>query len=1213
MFKKVNPKQNFPEMEREIMEYWKEDKTFEKSVGKDKKTHTYSFFDGPPFATGLPHYGHVVASLIKDVVPRFWTMKGKTVERRWGWDCHGLPIENMIEKEHDIKNKKDIEKWGVDKFNDACHASVLRYADEWKKFIPRVGRWVDMENDYKTMDWKYTESIWWVFSELYKKGLIYEGYKTMHLCPRCETTLSNFEVTLGYKMVKDFSVIVKFKITDKDFLSKYCQGSPTSFLAWTTTPWSVPTTMGLAIGPDFNYVIFSVQGEQFICVKERLSYVIEKGKVEKYEIVGEIKGSNVKRISYKHPFSDFYRDDERIKKNENVYKTHITDYVSLEDGTGIVTINGAFGEVDMEAAKKIGLPIIINVKTDGSFMAEMKEFAGMKVKSLEGGQNADIEIIKYLAHSGTLFAKEKYEHSYPHCWRCDTPLINYAASSWFVKVTEIKDKMIKNNRKIRWVPEYIKDGRFGKWLEDARDWAVSRSRFWGAPLPVWKCKDCGENVVMSSIDELRKNTDRKLTKIIFLRHGESESNLMDIKAGQIEGYPLTKKGIKQSENAAELLKSEKIDVMISSPILRAKQTAEIIGKALKIKFIEDARVKEFDFGSWNGHNGKDLFCAQNREYLEYKKLGSIEEKYNFKLGGNGESRAEIENRVRNFIKEITEKHKGKNILVVGHAGTNAIFCKIIDDLSIAETYKKEFMLGNAEKNIFYVDENGKQFNMHKPNIDGVKIQCPKCGKGAEIAGEVFDCWFESGSMPYAQFHYPFENGEKFKHSFPADFIAEGLDQTRGWFYTLIVLSTALFGKPAFKNVIVNGIVLAEDGQKMSKRLKNYPEPNLLVEKYGADSLRYYLLSSPVMKGENLNFSEKGVEEVLKRFILILWNAYSFLIMNLELCKISKKDLYEENESDNILDKWIVSELNILMREVNEEMENYDLARASRPLREFIDKLSNWYIRRSRRRFSVENDAGDRKSAFRTLYGVMVEYAKLIAPFMPFLAEEMFRNLTGKESVHLEEFPQANEKFIDIKLSKSMDLVRRVATLTLAARAKNSIKVRMPLSALIIGKSKMTTKDAKDKFDIKDKFTDASLDDELFEIMKDELNVKEAHYVNEFEAREGWAYEEDGFIKIGLNLNVTEELELEGYAREVIRHIQTMRKEAKYKRDDRIKVSIAKSNELIEKVVCSFGVNIRRECIIDDVKIEENLKTEDFDLIKELKLKDSSIAAGIKKA
>ncbi|MFZ2970872.1 MAG: class I tRNA ligase family protein, partial [Minisyncoccia bacterium] len=780
MFKKVNPKQNFPEMEREIMEYWKRDKTFEKSVNDGEKKSEYSFFDGPPFATGLPHYGHVVASLMKDVVPRYWTMRGYRVERRWGWDCHGLPIENLVEKEHDIKNKQDIEKWGVDKFNEACHNSVLRYADEWKKFIPRIGRWVDMDNDYRTMDWKYTESIWWVFSELYKKGLIYEGNKSMHICPRCETTLSNFEVTQGYKTVKDFSVIAKFKIANQDFLKKYCGGKPTSFLAWTTTPWSIPTTMALAIGADLDYVVVKIGEERIICVKERLDYVLEKGKTDKFEIINELKGKEMEHISYVHPFEKFYKDHEEVKNNSKVYQTHFTDYVSTEDGTGIVTINGAFGEIDMEAAKKIGLPIVVNVKMDGAFTSEMGEFAGMKVKSIEDSQKTDVEIIKFLAHGGTLFAKEKYEHSYPHCWRCDTPLINYATSSWFVKVTAIKDKMIKNNKEIKWVPEYIKEGRFGKWLSEARDWAVSRSRFWGAPLPVWKCAECQEKIVMGSIDELRKNTNGKITKFIFIRHGESGKNLDEVKSDSIDKYPLTKDGIGHAKRAAKGLKDKKIDIIITSPVLRTRQTAEIIGKELKAKVMKDDLIMEYRYGSWNDKSSK--YLLENDElYRKYKKITDLEEKYNFVLGGSGESRAQMEARIKKFINLCLEKYSGKNILVVSHGGLNATFKRVLSGILIADYFIAQNALGYCESEVYYVDENGKEFNMHKPNIDKIKAKCPKCAGEAEIVGDVFDCWFESGSMPYAQYHYPFENADKFKKSFPADFIAEGLDQTRGWF------------------------------------------------------------------------------------------------------------------------------------------------------------------------------------------------------------------------------------------------------------------------------------------------------------------------------------------------------------------------------------------------------------------------------------------------
>ncbi|MCK4591853.1 class I tRNA ligase family protein, partial [Candidatus Parcubacteria bacterium] len=938
---------------------------------------------------------------------------------------------------------------------------------------------------------------------------------------------------------------------------------------------------------------------------------LEKSQYDKFEIINNLKGKEMKYISYTHPFGDFYKDHKEVKNNSKVYQTHITDYVNIEDGTGIVTINGAFGEIDMAAAKEIGLPIVVNVRMDGTFTNEMREFSGMKVKSIEDSQKTDIEIIKYMAHNNTLFAKEKYEHSYPHCWRCDTPLLNYATSSWFVKVTEIKDKMVKNNQKIKWVPDYIKEGRFGKWLEDARDWAVSRSRYWGAPLPIWRCEKCENIEVINSVDDLRNKTDQKITKFILLRHGESESNVKKVKAGQIDGYPLTQKGIKQVKNATETLKKKKIDIIISSPVLRTKQTAEIISKKLGIKYIKDERIREYDFGSWNGHGSDDAFCEENKIYQEYRKLKYDEEKYNFKLGGDGESRREIEERVRKFIKEITKKYAGKNILVVGHGGINAMFHKVIKNTSIKDTYKYEFTLDNAKQSIFYTDENKKEFNLHKPNIDKIKIKCSKCGSEAKIVGDVFDCWFESGSMPYAQWHYPFENQDKFKKGFPAEFIAEGLDQTRGWFYTLMVLSTALFSKSAFKNVIVNGIVMAEDGQKMSKRLKNYPEPNLLIEKYGADALRYYLLTSPVMKAENLNFSERGVEEVLKRFILTLWNVYSFLVMNADLTPDSRRHVNvsplddDVVKSSNLLDKWIISELNILIKEINGQMQNYDLVRASRPLREFVDKLSNWYVRRSRKRFTSEN-IEDGNSAFQTLYYVLAEYSKLMAPFMPFLAEEIYRNLTGKESVHLEDFPKVNKKLINKKVSREMNFVRDVVALGLAIRAKNSLKVRQPLLELRIMNH------------------ESRITEELLDLIKDELNVKNVEFVESLQVGstqengannvDDWILEEDGNLKVALNLNITDELKLEGQARELVRHIQVMRKEAKYNRDDIILVeySFAGENKDIKKVFEKWGDYIKKECLVKEIIFSEKLDEDSFDLAKELEIGNLKLEIGIKR-
>jgi len=832
---------------------------------------------------------------------------------------------------------------------------------------------------------------------------------------------------------------------------------------------------------------------------------------------------------------------------------------------------------------------------------------GREVKPKRNPRETDEKVVKYLEENNKLFSKENYKHSYPHCWRCDTPLLNYATSSWFVKVTEIKDKMVANNQKINWMPEYVKDGRFGKWLEDARDWAVSRSRFWGAPLPIWRCEKCKNVEVVNSIDDLRNKTSQKITKFILLRHGESENNVLKIKAGGSNKYGLTKKGVKQCEAVAKDLKNQEIDFIITSPIKRAKQTTEIINKKLKLEVTENNLVKEYDFGKWNGCSHQDL-VGKDDLYDKYIKLDYGKERYNFVFGGDGESRQDVEDRVRKFVNECTQKYSGKNILVVAHGGINAMFNRVINEYSIEKTFGVEHLFGNAEQNVFYADEKGKRFDLHKPNIDKVKIKCSKCGEEAKIVGDVFDCWFESGSMPYAQCHYPFENKNKFEKSFPADFIAEGIDQTRGWFYTLIVLSTALFDKPAFKNVIANGIVLAENGQKMSKRLKNYPEPNLLIEKYGADALRYYLLTSPVMKAENLNFSEKGVEEVLKRFILTLWNVYSFLVMNAEIPltpfakggtktpPLKKGAGGISGNSNNLLDKWILSEFNILVEEVNKQMQDYDLVKAARPLREFVDKLSNWYVRRSRKRFTSEN-IEDRDSAFQTLHYILTEYSKLLAPFMPFIAEKIYRNLTDKESVHLENYPVANKNLIDEKVSEEMNFVRGVVALGLAIRAKNGLKVRQPLS-------KLKVKSQKSKV----------ADDNLLDLIKDELNVKNVEFVESLQEGDNkWICEGDNRIKISLNIEITEELRLEGFAREIVRHIQVMRKEAKYNRDDIIlvKYSFTGDDKDVKKVFDKWEDYIKKECLVKSIEFSDELANGDFDLIGGLKVGSKEVRIGIK--
>jgi isoleucyl-tRNA synthetase len=878
---------NPSQMEEEILAFWQKEKIFEKSVEKEAPKGDYVFYDGPPFATGTPHYGHIVASLMKDTVPRYWTMRGYRVERRWGWDCHGLPIENIVEQELKIKTKKEIEeKIGVEKFNEICRSKVLMYADEWKKVIPRIGRFVDMDNPYMTMDISYMESIWWVFKQLYDKGLIYEGYKAMHICPRCETTLSQSEVSQGYKEIKDLSLVVKFELEDE----------PNTFLlAWTTTAWTLPGNVALAVGAQVDYLkikvlenfspssLYAQEGEVYILAKRTAEKNLEG---IKYEIIEEFKGEKIVGKSYQPLFSYFATPENR-KKGFRVYSA---DFVSTEEGTGIVHIAPAFGEDDMRLGQDKNLPFIQHVTLDGRFILEVKDFAGEAVKPFGDYQATDKKIIEWLKKNNKLFSFNEYLHSYPHCWRCDTPLLNYATSSWFVKVTALKERMIKLAQEINWVPSHLKEGRFGKWLEGATDWSISRQRFWGSVLPIWRCQGKGEQ------------------------------------------------------------------------------------KCSNIKVI-----------------------------------GSIKE---------------------------------------------------LEELS------------------------GQKVNdLHKHLIDKITFPCKKCGGEMKRVPDVLDCWFESGSMPYAQFHYPFENKEKFEKNFPAEFIAEGVDQTRCWFYYLLVLSTALFDKIPFKNVIANGIVLAEDGQKMSKRLKNYPDPMEIVNEYGADALRYYLLISPVMKADTLYFSKKGVEEVYKKLILILWNLLSFYkIYATNESEITLAN-YKNQLAKHILDRWIFAELHLLIKTVTEQMNAYDLVLASRPIENFVNNLSTWWLRRSRERFK-SSSLQERKEALITFRFILATLAKVLAPFIPFMAEKIYQE-TGreKESVHLEDWPEFDESLINQGLLAEMAQARKIVELIHALRAEAKIKVRQPLAEVEIKGIRLSP--------------------EILSLVLEEVNVKKGTFLDEIKQKEGW--------------------------------------------------------------------------------------------------------------
>lgn len=865
----VSSEIKFPSMEHDILAFWDKHNTFEKSNEQRRNQKYFSFYDGPPFANGLPHYGHLLASTIKDTVPRYWNMRGFYVERRFGWDCHGLPVEFEIEKTHNLKGRNDILKMGVAKFNELCQNSVFKYTAEWQKTITRMGRWVDWKNQYRTMDPSFMESVWWVFNELYNQGLVYRGYKVVPYSPRITAVLSNFEANQNYKDVQDPAITVKFKVKDEDAY----------FLAWTTTPWTLVSNLALNVGPDITYVkIREVEsGEIYYLAEARLEAVFKTKKGDKpYEVLETFKGQKLSGRKYEPLFPFF-------KNEPNAFQIIAADFVTTTDGTGIVHSAPAFGEDDYFSCQKAGIGIVDPLDDEAIFTDKVPDFKGLYVK------DADKEIIAALKKQGRILRHETIVHSYPFCERTDEPLIYRAIPSWYVAVEKIKEQLIANNQTINWVPEHLKNGRMGKWLENARDWAIARNRFWGTPIPIWMCdKDDNHRMCIGSI--------------------------------------------------------------------------------------------------------KDL-----------------------------------------------ETHAKKPVS-----------------------------------------------DLHKHHVDELTWKCPTCSGTMRRIQEVLDCWFESGSMPYAQAHFPFENKEKFEKSFPANFIAEGLDQTRGWFYTLSVLSAALFKKPAFKNVVVNGLVLAEDGRKMSKRWRNFTPPEDLLNEFGADSVRLYMLNSAIIRGEDLRFANAGVRDTTRAVLLPLWNAYSFLstYAQADNWQPSKELLLGQVPKVAAeMDRWIISRFHILARDVHHEMEGYRLYNVVPKVLGFIDDLTNWYIRLSRRRFWGGEGQGlskDSTQAYETLAYVIGSFVKIFAPFAPFISEHIYQSLAAglkdvPESVHLTDMPMAQAACIDEHLEDKMALTRRITELGRSLRAKHQIKTRQALAALQI-----ITRNPNDK----------KIIDEARELIASELNVKD---------------------------------------------------------------------------------------------------------------------------
>ncbi len=1010
MYNKVPTDLKFVEREKEVEKFWEDEEIFEKSIEDRKDSPTYMFYDGPPTANGKPHIGHVLTRVIKDMIPRYRTMKGYKVPRKAGWDTHGLPVELEVEKKLGLDGKEQIEAYGLEPFIKECKESVWKYKGMWEEFSGVVGFWADMENPYVTYENNFIESEWWALKQIWDKGLLYKGFKVVPYCPRCGTPLSSHEVAQGYKDVKEKSAIVKFKV----------KGEDAYFLAWTTTPWTLPSNVALCVNPVETYVRVRKEGTTYIMAEALVEKVLESD----FEILDRFDGKSLEYKEYE-PLFDF------VDPKKKAWFVTCDDYVTLTDGTGIVHIAPAFGEDDSRIGRKYDLPFIQLVNSKGEMTKETK-WEGVFVKK------ADPLVLKDLKENGKLFAAPTFEHSYPHCWRCDTPLIYYARESWYIKMTAVKDDLIRNNQTINWIPESIGKGRFGDWLENVQDWAISRNRYWGTPLNVWQCS-CGAMHSIGSIEELKS----------------------------------------MSEN-----------------------------------------------------------CPEHIE-------------------------------------------------------------------------------------------------LHRPFIDAVTIKCPECGGQMKRVPEVIDCWFDSGSMPFAQHHYPFENKEVFEQQFPADFISEAVDQTRGWFYSLLAVSTLIFNKAPYKNVIVLGHVQDENGQKMSKSKGNAVDPMDALREYGADAIRwyFYINSAPWLPNR---FYGKAVQEGQRKFMGTLWNTYAFYVLYAEIDQFDPTKHKLEYDQLTVMDKWLMSKLNSLIKEVDEDLANYKVTEAARALQVFTDEMSNWYVRRCRDRFWAKGMEQDKVSAYMTLYTALVTLSKLAAPMIPFMTEQIYQNLvrnvdkSAPESIHLCDYPQVNEQLIDKKLEVDMDEVLDIVVLGRAARNEANIKNRQPIADMYVKSDNVL-----DKF-----YTD---------IIKDELNVKQVSFRDDVEdfvnytfkpqlktvgpkygkqlgkikealahldgpaamkklksdgalefdfdgekisltmddllietaKSENFVSQEDNQVTVVLDIRLTPELIEEGFVREVISKVQTMRKEAGFEVTDHIILSQSDNDKLAEIIKANVD-QVKSETLADDI-------------------------------
>jgi len=1131
-------KSNSALREEEVLKFWKENDTFKKSLDKVSPKGEYVFYEGPPTANGKPGIHHLEARAFKDAIPRYKTMQGFHVRRKAGWDTQGLAVEIQAEKKLGLTSKIAIEEYGIAAFNKECKESVWEYTDLWEKFTERTGYWVDRENPYVTYHNNYIESVWNVIKKVNDQGLLYKDYKVVPWCPRCGTGLSSHELAQGYLDVKDLSVTAKFKIKGEE---------NTYILAWTTTPWTLPGNVALAVGEKIDYVKIQKENEFYILAKSRISVV--EGE---YKIIEEFKGKDLIGKEYEplYPYLSNTISEHEKPKLKKAFKVYGAGFVTTEDGTGVVHTAVMYGIEDFNLGNELGLPKHHMVGLDGKFLPETDFLTGRFVRD----EDVAIDIIKDLAHRGLLFKKEKFEHSYPHCWRCKTALIYYARDSWYIRMSALKDKLVSENEGINWEPANIKEGRFGDWLREIKDWAISRERYWGSPLPVWSCEDCKKIEVIGSIADLKSKVKKSGNKYLVMRHGEADNNILDLVSSSYNNQDkLTEKGRVQATKRGEELKDKKIDLILCSPSLRTKETAEIVASIIGIdkdSIIIDDRLHEMSLPMYEG-----------KTWQEYHKdyPNTVESFYHPE--NENESYNDVKKRTMGFLYNIEKLYKGKNILIVTHGGP--CWLAIAGTLGYTAEQSLDMIknfnyLDNAEaREINFTpiphDENF-ELDLHRPFIDEIELVC-NCGGNLIRSKEVMDVWLDSGTMPFSQDHYPFENKELVEgKGYPADFICEAIDQTRGWFYTLHAVGILMGRGKAYKNVICLGHLLDASGKKMSKSLGNIVDPWIMMDKYGVDTLRLWMYSVN-QPGESKNFDEKTVSELHSKVFNLLYNVLAFY----ELYRDKSLEVDEYKNSSNILDQWIISRLGELTDVITSNMNNYKLLEPVRSIRDFMDDLSTWYVRRSRERIK-DGDVEAKK----TLYFVLKTLSKLMAPFTPFASEDIWQKLKNEkdiESVHLTSWPLSIK--VDLNLIKEMKEVREVVTLGLEARQKAGIRVRQPLNKITIAQYNFVT--SSNKMD-------------YFSIIQEELNIKGIDFHDELDLKL--------CNSVLLDTYITDDLQKEGQYREFVRAIQDMRKKAGLNPNDIISLEIATSVDG-QQIINKWKNELLKAIGSKDIQIKEN--------------------------